>query len=49
MKDWKTTTTAIVTALVTVANVVFDLQLPMEAILTVAILVIGFFAKDSSK
>lgn len=49
MKDWKTTTTAVVTALVMIANTIFDLELPVEAILTVAILIVGFFAKDGEK
>jgi len=47
--NWKTTTTAVVMALANVLNLVFKIQIPADAINTVAIFLIGIFAADGVK
>jgi uncharacterized membrane protein len=47
MKNWKTTLTGLVTAIAVIAKSVFNIDVPTEAIITVGLFVIAFFAKDS--
>ncbi len=47
MKNWKTTITGIVGGLAVLAQSIFGVFVPQEAVLTVTLFVVSLFAKDS--
>lgn len=49
IKNWKTTVTVLIGAIASVSNALFGWEIPQEAIITVVVFVIGFFAKDADK
>jgi hypothetical protein len=49
MKNWKTTITGIVGALAVLAQSIFGIVVPQEAIIAVTLFVVSLFASDSSK
>lgn len=46
MKNWKTTTAAIIAALAYLVGTLFGIQLPTDAIQTTALFIIGLFAME---
>lgn len=49
IKSWKTTLTAVIGAGAAILNNVLGLEIPQDAIILVALFVIGLFAKDADK
>lgn len=49
MKNWKTTITGIVGGLAVLAQSIFGIVVPQEAIIAVTLFVVSLFASDSSK
>lgn len=47
MKNWKTTVTGIIGAIAVVAQSIFGVVIPQEAILAVTVFVVSLFASDS--
>ncbi len=47
MKNWKTTLSGLLGALSVIANNVFGLNIPVDAILTVTVFFVALFSKDS--
>ena len=48
LKNYKTTVTVIVGAVVGLLNNLFNLNIPIEAIIAVIVFFVGLFAKDAS-
>jgi len=49
MRDWKTTVTGLVGAIAYGLNAMFGVVIPQEAIVTVVLFALGYFAGDSKE